>query len=144
MAIQLTTEDARQSMEAHAAAKGAEMREKYGPALGWGQLLKILNDRTLVRYPCETLFDATALQEGECAHAQPNGDRPDQGFTIFVHPYFAAQPPQALQLVLYQLVLVNYGPFASADDAEALGAAALGISKDEYYQRLCRLADQIA
>jgi hypothetical protein len=39
---------------------------------------------------------------------------------------------------------VNYGPFASPDDAETFGAAALGLDKDEYYARLCELADQIA
>jgi hypothetical protein len=143
MATQLTVDDARQTMEAHAAAKGAEMREKYGPTLGWGQLLKILADRTLVRYPCEVVFDDSALGQNECAHAEPKGDDPTLGFTIFVHPYFVSQPAQALQLVLYQLVLVNYGPFASADDAEALGAAALGISKDEYYQQICRTSDQL-
>jgi hypothetical protein len=143
MATQLTTEDARQSMEAHAAAKGAEMREKYGPTIGWGQLLKIIADRTLVRYPCDIVFDAGALQEDECAAAEPKGDHPSAGFTIFVHPVIATQPPQAVQLVLYQLVAVNYGPFASADDAEALGSAALGISKDEYYRQLCQIADQL-
>jgi hypothetical protein len=46
-------------------------------------------------------------------------------------------------LVLYQLVLVNYGPFASAADAEVFGAGALGISSDEYYQALCQIADEI-
>jgi hypothetical protein len=46
-------------------------------------------------------------------------------------------------IVLYQLVLVNYGDFASADDAETFGAAALGLAKDEYYQTLCRLADEV-
>jgi hypothetical protein len=143
MATQLTAEDARQSMEAHAAAKGMEMREKYGPTIGWGQLLKIVADPKLVRYRCEIVFDAGALEEDECAHAQPKGDHPSMGFTIFIHPFFASQPPQAVQLALYQLVSVNYGPFASADDAEALGSAALGISKDQYYQQLCQIADQL-
>ena len=46
-------------------------------------------------------------------------------------------------LVLYQLVLVNYGEFASADDAETFGAAALGISRDEYYATLCDMADEV-
>lgn len=131
-------------MEAHAAGKGAEMREKYGPELGWGALQKILNDRALVRYPCEIVFEADALAQGECAHAQGKGDDPSEGFTIFVHPKFAAQPPDAVAVALYQLVVVNYGPFASADDAEALGAAALGISRDEYYERLCKLADRVS
>jgi hypothetical protein len=143
MATQLTVDDARQTMEAHAAAKGFEMCEKYGPHLGWAQLLQILEDRTLVRYPSKVAFDDAPLADGECAHAQANGDTPEEGFTIYIHPFFVSQPPNALRLVLYQLVLVNYGPFASSDDAEALGAAALGISKDEYYQQLCALADQL-
>ena len=33
--------------------------------------------------------------------------------------------------------------FASADDAETFGAGALGLSKDEYYEALCEMADQI-
>jgi hypothetical protein len=51
------------------------------------------------------------------------------------------QLEQVPLLVLYQLVLVNYGAFASSDDAETFGAAALGLTKEEYYGTLCRLAD---
>jgi hypothetical protein len=40
-------------------------------------------------------------------------------------------------------VLVNYGEFASAEDAETFGAAALGLARDDYYQALCGLADQV-
>ena len=53
------------------------------------------------------------------------------------------QLEQVPGLVLYQLVLVNYGEFASAEDAETFGAAVLGITRDEYYQTLCELADQL-
>jgi hypothetical protein len=143
MAIQLTEEDGRQSMEAHAASKGAEMRAKYGPEIGWGQLQQILNDRTLVRYPCDVVFNGGELAPGECAHAQGKSDDPKDGFTIYIHPFFVAQPRDAVALALYQLVVVNYGPFASSDDAEALGAAALDLSKDEYYARMCEIADQL-
>jgi len=142
MATQLTADDARQSLQNHAAVKGDEVRQKYGD-IGWGQLLKILADHTVVRYPCEVAFDASALEVGESAFAQARGDAPSDGFTIFVHPHFVDRPQDAICLVLYQLVLVNYGPFASADDAEAFGAAALGISVEDYYQRMCALADQL-
>jgi len=47
-------------------------------------------------------------------------------------------------LVLYQLVLVNYGDFASPDDAETFGANALSITKNDYYRALCEMADEIA
>lgn len=46
-------------------------------------------------------------------------------------------------LVLYRLVVVNCGEFASADDAETFGACALGLSKGEYYKALCETADRL-
>jgi hypothetical protein len=143
MERKLTVEDARQSLAAHAAEKGVELREKYGPHIGWNELRRILEDRSVVRYPCEIVFDASGLLEGEFAHPFPNSERPEDGFKIHLHPLFMTQLAQVPLLVLYQLVLVNYGEFASADDAESFGAAALGIDKEQYYESLCELADQL-
>jgi hypothetical protein len=143
MPTQLTADDARQSLTAHVAAKGAELFEKYGPQIGWKELQLILNDRSCVRYPCEIVFDSSALRSGEFAHPAARTGRPEDGFTIFVHPLFLTQLHQVPLLVLYQLVLVNYGPFASADDAETFGSNALGCSREEYYHALCKLADQV-
>lgn len=142
MPKQLTTEDGRQSLNAHAAAKGLEIREKYGPRIGWNELQQILQDRNCVRYPCEIRFDAAGLQPGEFAHPVAKGEQPDAGFTIFVHPFLLLQLERVPPLVLYQLVLVNYGDFASADDAETFGANALGLSKEDYYRALCEVADE--
>jgi hypothetical protein len=136
-------QDARKSLNASAAAIGAEIYEKYGPRIGWTQLLQILEDRSCTRYPCEIVFDATPLQAGEFAHPIAKGDHLADGFTMYVHPFFMMQLDQVPLLVLYQLVLVNYGTFASPDDAEAFGAAALGLAKGEYYDALCQLADQL-
>ncbi len=143
MSKQLTIDDARQSLNAHLAFKGAEVREKYGPQLGWNELLRLLEDRTCVRYPCEVRFDAGPLLSGEFAHPVAKGQAPEDGFSIYVHPVFADQLDRVPWLVLYQLVLVNYGEFASADDAETFGSTALGLSKDDYYARLCELANQV-
>lgn len=143
MATQLTADDAKQSLNAHVAAKGAEIFEKYGPTIGWKQLLQILEDRACVRYPCQVIFDATLLGPGEFAHPAPKGEKPEDGFSLCVHPCFMTQLSDVPYLVLYQLVLVNYGEFASPDDAEAFGASALGLAKDDYYHTLCELADQL-
>ena len=142
MERKLTVEDARQSLAAHAAEKGFELREKYGPHIGWHELRRILEDRSFVRYPCEVVFDAGALLKGELAHAAPNSEEPEDGFKVHVHPLFMTQLEEVPLLVLYQLVLVNYGEFASAEDAERFGAAALGMDKEDYYHSLCQLADQ--
>lgn len=144
MAIKLTAEDAKESLNTHVAVKGAELCEKYGPHIRWKELLRILEDRACVRYPCEIVFDATPLEPGEVAHPIPKGERLADGFAMHVHPFFMTQLERVPFLVLYQLVAVNYGEFASADDAETFGAAALGLTKEEYYLTLCELADQIA
>ena len=135
--------EAAESLNAHAAARGREIHDRYGPQLGWRGLQKLLQDSTFVRYPCEIVFDSRRLLPGECAHPACKGDRPEDGFEICVHPLFMTQLDKVPYLVLYQLVLVNYGEFAGADDAEIFGATALGLSKDDYYDALCALADQL-
>ena len=144
MPISLTAEDARQSLNAHVAAKGTEIFGKYGPRIGWQELQSILKDEECVRYPCEIAFDPSGLRPRELAHPAPKGGQPEDGYTMFVHPLFMTQLASVPAIVLYQVVLVNYGEFASADDAETFGAAALGLGKDDYYTRLCELADQIS
>ena len=143
MPKQLTAEDARVSLNAHVAAKGAEIRAKYGPAIGWSELKLILEDRACVRYPCAIEFNSVPLQVGEFAHPLAKGVLPEDGFTMYVHPLFMTQLADVPALVLYQLVLVNYGEFASAEDAVTFGAAALGLSEDDYYNRLCELMEPI-
>ena len=143
MAVQPTAADTRQCLNAHVAALGAEIHQEYGPRIGWNQLRQILEDRTCTRYPCEIVFDASELQAGELAHPVAKGDQPEAGFALYVHPHFMTQLEQVPLLVLYQLVLVNYGGFASPDDAETFGAAALGLSSGEYYASLCTLADEL-
>jgi len=137
----LTIDDVRVSLNAHAAAKGDEIRRKYGPRIGWPEMQRILEDREQVRYPCEIAFDAGPLREGELAHPEPRGSRPEDGFVIHLHPVLMTCMDQLPLLVLYQLVVVNYGEFAGAEAAEQFGSHAFGLHPDEYYARLCRLAD---
>lgn len=144
MTARPTAADARQSLTEHVTAKGAEVLLKYGPRLGWNELLRLLEDRALVRYPCRIVFDASPLQGGEFAYPEQDGATPEEGFTLYVHPALAADRDQVPALVLYQLVVVNYGAFASADEAECFGAAALGLTRDEYYAQLCAVADRLS
>ena len=144
MAQKLTFEDAKQSLTAHIATKGAEIHAKFGPKIGYQELLRILADRDYTRYPVELVFSAEGLLDGEFAHPFPLGANPEQGFTLRIHPYFSTQLAYVPALVLYQLVLVNYGDFASPSDAETFGAAVLSLSQDEYYDGLCEMADLVS
>lgn len=89
------------------------------------------------------VFDSSILLDGEPAHAVALGKRPEDGYIVHVHPLYMTQLEKVAWLVLYQLVVVNYGDFATSTDAEAFGAAALGISEDEYYAGLCEMADNL-
>jgi hypothetical protein len=144
MPNKLTLGSARESLADHVAAKGAEIREKYGPAIGWAQLQLILADRECVRYPCELAFSAEPLEPGECAYPEPMGERPEDGFRLCVHPYFSVDPARVPLLALYQVAAINYGAFASPNDAETFGAAVLGMPQEEYYEALCAMADEIS
>lgn len=143
MAKQLTADDARQSLTTHVEAKGVEVFVKYGPQINWAALQRLLEDRAYVRYPVQIAFDAGALLPGEFAHAAQNGELPEEGFTLSIHPSFDAESMSAIAATLYHLVAVNYGEFASHDEAETFGAAALGLTRDEYYDTLCAMSDQM-
>ena len=144
MPCQLSDTNARQSLRDHAAEKGLEIYAKYGPHIGWNELGQILEDRKWVRYPCQIVFDAGPLRPGEFAYPAPKGNLPEDGFAIYVHPCLRTQLNRVPGVVLYQLVAVNYGGFASAEDAETFGACALGIDREQYYRILCGIADELA
>ena len=133
----------KQSLRDHVAEKGDEIQVKYGPHIGWSELQLILADRTVVRYPCEIRFTAEGLEPGELAFPAPLGETPEDGFIMRVHPTYLSRLEVVPALVFYQLVSVNYGSFAAAEDAEAFGAAALGIDREDYYQLLCGLSDEL-
>jgi len=95
-------------LSAHVAARGAEIFEKYGPRIGWSELLRLLQDRACVRYPCAVAFDAAPLQPGESAWPKPNSDQPEDGFVICIHPLFMTQLDRVAHLALYQLVVVLF------------------------------------
>ena len=143
MARRLNSEEARQSLSAQMATQGAEIHNRYGPEIDWNKLTHLLQDRTCVRYPCEIRFDASPLLPGEFAHPVPKGSDPAQGYVIYVHPAYETQLERVSYLVLHQLVWVNYGASARAEDAEAFGAVALGLSREAYFSALCELAGQI-
>ena len=143
MARHCKADDARESLSADIAAKASAIRRKYGPEIGWNELQRLLEDRDCAPFPCEVRFDSEPLLPGEFAHPVPKGANRDQGFIIYVHPFYASELARVPYLVLPQLVLINYGESATADDAETFGSLALGLSKEDYYRALCELSGRI-
>ena len=133
MARNLTADDARQSLTAHVENKGLEIFHQHGGRLDWAGLQRLLEDRTQVRYPCEIVFDAGPLQEGEFAHPVPKGDTPEDGFAMHVHPIYMLDLEQVLAELPSQeaeLLRLRYGINQEAPMALSAVARSMGVTRD--------------
>ncbi len=141
--LKLTLEDGRRAAGAHALERGHQLKLKYGNFVDRETLDRILLDRDFVRHPTRLKFSRDNLEPGMFGHAERSGDKASDGYIIYVHEHFEDRPGDLAALVFYLLVTVNYGDFATYNEAEEFGSSAMGMGKEEYYNYICRLADSI-
>jgi hypothetical protein len=144
MEVKLTEQDGRQALRDHLLDKAAAARSRYGPAIDADAIMRLLDDRSIVRYPTGVRFDSNPLHPGEFAYAAPLGERPEDGFCLFIHPTFQDRRQTWPLLIAYHLPPISYGEIADAEDCEQFGAALLGLDPEEYYRLLCGLSDSIS
>lgn len=135
--------DAKAGLRDHVLARAHLARTRYGPIIDDAAILRVLDDREIVRYPAGIRFDAVPLRAGEFAWAAPMGEHPREGYCIFVHPRFERQRDLWPLILAYYLPTINYGDIASSDDCELFGATLLGLDIDDYYNQLCGLSDDL-
>ena len=79
----------------------------------------ILKDETFVRYPVRLVFDSTRIEKGMFAVSERvSTDDVSAGFIIYLHECFKKRMGDVPALVFYHLVAVNYGEFATHNEAE--------------------------
>ncbi len=138
-----TAEEGQQSLRDHVVAKASDARLRRGGVIDREEVLRMLHDRSVVRYPLGVRFDAEPLQPGEFACLESLGDHPSDGFCLFIHPMFENVDELIPLLIAYYIPSVNYGEVASHVEAELFGATLLGIDREEYYAILCSVADSV-
>ena len=143
MGKKLTAQDAITALCDHVQSKADDARRSYGGRVDYTAILRMLSDRSVVRYPTELRFDAGPLEPGEFAYAHPLGEEPGAGFHLFVHPEFEDRPEILPLLIAYHLVSINYGEIATHEEAELFGATLLGLDAECYYEALCAAADSV-
>ena len=146
--IRPTEADGRRALIGHAEDKAREARQAYAatplPGMSLEAFHALLEDRRYVRHPVRITCDAAPLQSDEFACIQANrSDTPGAGFTLFLHPRFEGNEDLVPLIASYYLVCVNYGEIAGPEAAEAFGAALMGMDREEYYRKLCRVADSL-
>jgi hypothetical protein len=143
MARQLTEHDGRIALRDHITERASLARSRYGPLVDDVAIMRVLEDREIVRYPMGVRFDATPLQKEEFGFAMPMGVHPRDGFCLFIHPMFEQQRDLWPLLIAYHIPPVNYGDIADAADCELFGSVLLGMTLDAYYQMLCDITDSL-
>ena len=138
---QAIAEQAKHAFHEHLAQKATAARFKYGLYIDTDAVLRMLDDRAIVRYPTTLVFDASPLQPHEFAFAQPLGFHSGDGFALCIHPCFRPQREIWPLLIAYHIPVINYGSIVEAADAELFGATLLGMDVEPYYQALCELTD---
>lgn len=127
----------------HAHEKAQEIRRRYGPNIDYATVLAILDDRKSTRFPVTLRFATEGIEPGMFAKTDPVSAVPDEGYIISVHSHFERRVELLPALILYQLVVVNYGDLATANDAELFGSTILGIDRDDYYAQIVAVVDAI-
>lgn len=81
-------EQAQRSLREHVVAKATDARALHPSGITRADILSLLDNRAVVRYPLGVRFDAEPLRPGEFACLEALGDRPTDGFVLFIHPMF--------------------------------------------------------
>lgn len=143
MPFQPSAADGRQALRDHVLAKALEAREKYKGRIDRAAMFRLLEDRSVVRYPVGVRFDAEPLLPGEFACLEALGKHPSEGFCLFVHPLFEPVDELLPLLIAYYIPTVNYGDVATHIEAELFGSALLGFDREEYYRLVCSASDTV-
>lgn len=138
---ELVVEQATQAFRDHLVEKAMAARLKYGLYVDAETIQRMLDDRSVVRYPTTIVFDASPLQPHEFAYPQALGFHPSDGHALCIHPHFKPQREIWPLLVAYHIPVINYGAVVEAEHAELYGATLLGLEVETYYQALCELTD---
>ena len=141
--IQPTEEDGYEALRGHLVERALLARERHGPVIDLPALRRLLEDRELVRFPVQLRFADEPLMRGEFAHAAPLGQRAADGFELCVRPCFRDDEAAVVALALYHVPTVNYLDVVTHVEAELFGAAVLGLEVEQYYARICELADSM-
>jgi hypothetical protein len=143
-ASEISGQEAAAAFAEHIVRKAAAARQRYGPCIGPDQIVTMLHDPEVVRYPTALEFDAAWLQPHEFGWPKPLGFHPRDGYCLFLHPCFRERRETWPLLIAYHIPVINYGAaVVEPSHAELFGAALLGMREEAYYGAVCQLADSI-
>lgn len=134
---------AEDGLREHLLDRAVFAHRKHGPISG-DSIETLLADPDCVRYPTRLVFEF-----GEMAlhqFAQPDLDPRDASGgarVLYLRPSLQSRPDLITLAVAYMLPVLNYGEAVDDNLCLLFGATLLGMTVDEFYTRICDLADHV-
>lgn len=130
-----------QCLRDHLQAQAIVAHCKYGP-LGPDNLDRFLADPDCLRHPVRLLFEFGDMALHQFAQPGPDPEDPTGHSRILcLRPTLRSRPELVALALAYLLPVLNYGEVVTDDHCLAYGATLQGQTVDEFYDRICRLAD---
>lgn len=129
------------SLMDHLRHQASEARGRHG-GLGPDNLETFLNDRDCVRYPTRLVMEFGDMSPHQ--FAQPDRDyrsNHPESRVIYLRPILGKRPDLIALAVSYMIPVINYGQIINDEHCLEYGAALLGLDTEDYYNRICELAD---
>lgn len=137
-------EDAGQrSLREHVVAQAAVARARHGPLMD-EQLAALLRDPTCLRHPVRLVFEFGEMAMHQ--FGQPDIDwrnTAEDGRVLYLRPMLRDRPDLVRLAVAYLIPLINYGDVVTDAVCVHYGAALLDLTPEEFYRRICALADLV-
>lgn len=132
-----------QSLREHILAQAVVAHQKHGP-LTADKLDALLHDPACLRHPVRLVFEFGEMAMHQFAQPDIDWRNTEQdGRVLYVRPLLKNRPDFLPLAVAYMIPLINYGDIISDDHCLLYGATLLGLLEDEYYEKMCALADFI-
>lgn len=130
------------SLREHLAAQAVVAHCRHGPDVS-ARLETLLHDPECVRYPTRLVFEFGEM--GLHQFAQPDFDWRNQeldGRVLYVRPVLRERLESVAVAVAYFIPVINYGDLVTDGHCVTYGATLLGLTEAEFYDRVCRLAEE--
>jgi len=132
-----------ESLRAHLVAQAMVAHHRHAP-LSANNLDALLRDPDCLRHPVRLVFELGEMAMHQ--FAQPDVDWRDtanNGRVLYLRPLLREWTDLLPLAVAYTIPVINYGDVVTDEHCLLYGATLLGLTVDEFYTRLCALADHV-
>lgn len=129
------------SLREHLLAQAVVAHQKYAP-LTADKLAALLHDADCLRHPVRLIYEFGEMAMHQFAQPELDWRNTEQdGRVLYLRPMLRDHPDLVVLAVAYMIPAINYGDVITGDHCILYGATLLGMMEEEFYGRLCALAD---